>query len=140
MGYSGFYAMMHGMVAVRPNLNKPGFITMHNVGRRGGVKYGNAEVHTDRAVLLCDAYVNVNKTGERKIRSGENKHPMASIVGNVVTELDFDEYEKELGSKEWVRVWYNPRDASPAFRTSSGKTLTKMNHALLFGKSLYAIP
>lgn len=68
-------------VAARPNLNRPGIITIHPVGPRGGADYSHALAHLPSPVLLADCRPHHLPAATASIRRGAVRAPALSIVG-----------------------------------------------------------
>ena len=89
-------------IAVRPNLNKKGFLTIHSVGPKGGVDYSRALMHTDDCVFLRHVKAHVQPGLERRAKTGA-KIPCASLTGTFAG----------FGDMEWSGepvVRYNPKN------------------------------
>ena len=86
-------------IAVRPNLNKKGFLTLHEVGPMGGVDYSHALLHTGESVFLRHVAPHSRKSLEKQAR--KSKVPCASLTGTFAG----------FGNLEWSgepRVRYSP--------------------------------
>lgn len=71
-----------GLFAVRPNLNKPGVLTVHSV-KNGVPDYSRAYCHSepDDVIVLEQAKPHIKEASVRLINAGGNKFPCASAVG-----------------------------------------------------------
>lgn len=111
-------------VAARPNLNKPGVLTVHPLRVRGSVNYGRRMVHLEpgACVILRDVRPDVSSKAHL-IAKGTAKFPCSSLVGTP-TFMRPDGMAHE--------VLYNPRVDPDHFRErDTGKRLRSAAYALL---------
>ena len=112
--------------AVRPNLNKPGHMTIHQVGVRGGIKYGRALDHYAGALVLKGASPRINENAAKAVVSGKkSKHPLASIVGTVQNRLP-------AGYMKGPEIKYNPLKETGTMRVD-GKVFTEAEYVIQEG-------
>ena len=119
-------------IAVRPNLNMPGYLTMHIVGPKGGIDYHHATQQTYLCVVLEDVQFHQNAKAARKIHDGAIKFPMASAVGTYVRR------QQALDCDGWERVRYDPQARDAQFRTDDNKPVRGARMVQLKWKEMYA--
>lgn len=121
--------------AVRPNLNKKGTLTVHDVDSENNVNYSKKDRHLDEnsIVFLSGVVPHVNQKGALKISRGEtNKFPMASLVGEVVS------YKINKVPGNAVRVKFNPKEGDMFFHVD-GKKVTSSKYAFLQGTKAWVV-
>ena len=101
--------------AVRPNINKPGIMTVHPVGERGGIKYGKALSHYEGPLVLGNAKPAINRNAAEEVKAGrKTKHPLAAIVGVVQNRIP-------AGYKKGPEIKFNPKRETDRMRVGDSK-------------------
>ena len=135
-------ARRYRLVAARPNLNKPGCLTIHPVSARGRPDYSRVLWHTQpgESILLSGVTTHV-RSSAALIHAGErHKFPCAALVGRLLTgtgtDADADGIPEPMTS-----VSYNPRIRPDAFIIRQGPSadspLRGAAYALLQGRQAW---
>ena len=119
--------------AVRPNINKPGIMTVHGVGPKDGVKYGKALSHYTGPLVLSNARPAINKKAAEKVAARkENKHPLAAIIGTVQNRIP-------AGYMKGPEIKFNPFKETDKMRVGdySGPEFKKGDYVVQEGHKTY---
>ena len=118
------------IMAVRPNLNKPGTITIHKTNNNGTPKYSHAHSYSAEMVYLKNAKPHVSRSARRIFNCDSSKFPCASIVGLIVNDPHYS---------DWKRVFYNPKKDPFKFILSDGTEWKCGMFAKIQGREMWAI-
>ena len=134
-------------VAVRPNRNRPGCLTIHPVGRRGAPDYDRCagRAGPEQTVYLRQVRPHIALTPARRIGLGLNSRtPCAALVG--VLDLRQNDAAAtapaDPAAAGWQRVWYDPRtryDAFTEFAGGQGRRLEFAARAALRGRKAWTL-
>lgn len=102
MEFSVLARSFNRIIAVRPNLNRKGYLTIHEVGPRGGVDYSHALCHTDSTLHLRDVCRHVAPGAAKRAKEGK-KIPCASLIGILTNQS-----QRRWNGEPAVR--YNPKN------------------------------
>ena len=126
-------------VAVRPNLNQEGVITIHYIVD-GRPNYDNAFRHTESGAVvhLSDPVLHILHKKANRIAKGDHKKPCASVMGTIVKvgilsplTASAAEYSRLFGGVEIFLVF--DTDNRTSFQTISGRKVTGGKYAILEG-------
>ena len=115
-------------MAVRPNLNRHGIVTIHEICNDKPA-YSRANSYSADMVYLKNAKPYVLKTACKIFNSASNKFPCASIVGSIMINCD---------KFNWIPVFYNPRKDPYRFLLVDGTRWNGSIYAKIQGTKMWA--
>lgn len=124
-------------VAVRPNLNQPGSLTIHPVSPRGRPDYSRALWRTipGESIALTDVFTHILPGAARIYAGRQNKFPCAAVVGSLLPGA-------ARIPEPLVAFGYNPRLRPEAFvireGAAAGDFLLSAKYALPYGRQAWA--
>ena len=116
-------------MAVRPNLNKAGIVTIHETNN-GTPRYSHAYSYSSEIIYLKNAKPHVSSNAKHIFNCDSNKFPCASIVGSIINDPHH---------VKWKRVFYNPRKDPFKFLLSDGTEWTYGMFAKIQGREMWTI-
>ena len=123
-----------GLYAVRPNLNRRGVLTFHEVGKRGGVSYGRSCGHSARWLGLTILYATFHEAPAKARAAQTVKTPCASVCGNCTWGYQYGEQHHEaLPRGFWRQGKYAPGEGF----TLDGRRLLRAEFAFIQGTKFW---
>ena len=115
------------IMAVRPNLNKSGIVTIHETNNCTP-RYSHAYSYSADMIYLKNAKPHISRNARRIFNCDSNKFPCASIVGLITGDPQYI---------NWKRVFYNPKKDPFRFILSDGTEWKYAMFAKIQGREMW---